>query len=95
MWAGVVADDEYSRIRDYFQDTGFSDGLPSWVWVIELATEFGALPDDVAEHMSETWYWRSVVYLTEKRNRVESAGRRPDGSDMIEYDEQGNAILRG
>lgn len=64
--------------------------------MIELAREFGHLPDDVADRMSEEWYWRSLAYLPARAQSKRKSGPRPlVEPDPDELDRQGRWFLTG
>lgn len=71
--------------------------MPEWTAPIELAAAFGQLPDDVAEGMSEDWFWRSQVYLSAKNRstRKEPSFNPADYDEPTRVDEQGAWILTG
>lgn len=76
-----------------------ADGLPLDCDVVVLAETFGKLPDEVAEGMSEYWYYLSLVFLEErsKSKRGAKSGQRGPAPepDKDEVDEQGRWFLTG
>lgn len=66
--------------------------------MIVLAETFGKLPDEVAEGMSEYWYYLSLVFLEERsrsRRGAKSGGGGPAPEPAAdEVDEQGRWFLR-